>query len=163
MRPVVNNGAMTAKIQNKSVVVSSADDDEERADGMDATSNKVNGEEVDAKHSDHSLSPEQSSHSSSLPTLWTLCLCMLTQTYLLVSIFPYSGFLVVHLVPHVTTPDTAGSYAGLLAAALMLGRACASVAWGRAADTYGRSVTLQLSFALSVSQKWLPPNEKRVG
>lgn len=100
---------------------------------------------------------------ASTAALATLCLCMLTQSYLLISVFPYSGYLVLHLVP-TATPETAGRYAGLVAAALMMGRATTAVAWGHAADTYGRTSVLYLSllssavlsicFGLAPSLKW---------
>jgi MFS family permease len=95
--------------------------------------------------------------SSNLPVnsyrthLWTtvaLCVCMLTHSYLLISVFPYSGFLVIHLL-QVKNEDDAAKYAGLIASAFMVGRATTSVLWGHAADRYGRSFALYASLLLS--------------
>jgi hypothetical protein len=47
-----------------------------------------------------------------------MCLCTFTHSWLLVSVFPYSGFMVIKLVPG-TDEENAGSYAGLLAASFM--------------------------------------------
>ena len=77
-----------------------------------------------------------------------MCLCTFTHSWLLVSIFPYSGFMVISLVSDTDT-NNAGPYAGLLAAAFMIGRATTSFFWGRMADTYGRRTVLYLSLTAS--------------
>jgi MFS family permease len=77
-----------------------------------------------------------------------MCLCTFTHSWLLVSVFPYSGFMVIKLVPG-TNEENAGSYAGLLAAAFMAGRTFTSYGWGKIADVYGRRVVLFLSLILS--------------
>lgn len=82
---------------------------------------------------------------------WTtvaLCACMFTHSYLLISVFPYSGFLAIHLLK-IQNEDDAAKYAGLIASAFMAGRACTSVLWGRAADRYGRIFALYTSLLLS--------------
>ena len=83
--------------------------------------------------------------------VWTtlaLCACMFTHSYLLISVFPYSGFLAIHLL-QIENEDDAAKYAGLIASAFMAGRACTSILWGRAADRYGRIFALYSSLLLS--------------
>ena len=77
-----------------------------------------------------------------------ICLCTFTHSWLLVSVFPYAGFRVIKLVPG-TTEENAGSYAGLLSAAFMIGRAVTSYGWGKISDVYGRRVVLFISLVLS--------------
>jgi len=77
-----------------------------------------------------------------------LCLCVFTHSWLLVSVFPYSGFMVIKLV-HGTDEENAGSYAGLLGASFMIGRALTSYGWGKIADTYGRKIVFFVSLVLS--------------
>lgn len=77
-----------------------------------------------------------------------MCLCNFTHSWLLVSVFPYSGFMVISLVNNTDT-ESAGPYAGLLAAAFMIGRAVTSFLWGRMADIYGRKVVLFVSLTAS--------------
>lgn len=77
-----------------------------------------------------------------------MCICTFTLSWLVVSVFPYSGFMAIQLVPG-TNEENAGSYAGLLAAAFMAGRTLTSFAWGMIADIYGRRVVLFLSLILS--------------
>lgn len=45
--------------------------------------------------------------------------------------------------------ENAGTYAGLLGSSFMIGRAVSSYAWGKWADTYGRTTVLYVSLALS--------------
>ena len=100
-----------------------------------------------------------------------LCSVTLVQAYLLVSVFPYSAYLVVHLCKDVTIEE-AGPYAASLATAFMLGRTIASQFWvrrlakgyrlckrashsplkvkqGNLADVYGRSSSHSLA-----DRKW---------
>jgi MFS family permease len=71
-----------------------------------------------------------------------------SHTDLLISVFPYSGFLVVKLVESATV-DNAGVYSGVVASSFMVGRAVTSLMWGQVADRYGRTTVLYLSLALS--------------
>jgi MFS family permease len=83
--------------------------------------------------------------------LWTtiaLCVGMLTHSYLLISVFPYSGFLVIHLLK-IQNEDNAAKYAGLIASAFMVGRASTSMIWGTIVDRYGRCFALYTSLLLS--------------
>ena len=79
-----------------------------------------------------------------------LCICMLTHSYLLISVFPYSGFLAIHLL-HLQgeSEDSAAPYAGLISASFMAGRAVFAFFWGRIADRYGRLFVLYVSLGLS--------------
>ena len=56
--------------------------------------------------------------------------------------------MVILLVPG-TNEENAGSYAGLLAAFFMVGRAITSYGWGKIADLYGRRIVFFASLALS--------------
>ena len=82
-------------------------------------------------------------------TTMTLCFCMLTHSYLLISVFPYSGFLATRLLDLSTDDARVGLYAGVLASSFMAGRAVTSLLWGRAADAYGRRTVLLSSLVLS--------------
>ena len=79
----------------------------------------------------------------------SLCMCSLTQAYLLISVFPYAGFMVVDFVPHHTV-ENAGTYAGFLTSSFMAGRALSSYQWGILADIYGRKFALCTSLFLSI-------------
>lgn len=77
-----------------------------------------------------------------------LCSCSLIHAYVLISVFPYAGYMVIDLIPRLTT-ETAGPQAGLLAASFMAGRASSSYPWGMLADTYGRKAVLISSLLFS--------------
>jgi MFS family permease len=77
-----------------------------------------------------------------------LSACSLCNGFLMISVFPYSGFMVLTLLPY-TTPETAGTYAGFLAASFMAGRFVTAYEWGRLADIYGRVFVLQTALVLS--------------
>lgn len=81
-------------------------------------------------------------------TIVALSFSLLVQSYLLVSVFPYSGFLAMHLIPDLNE-ETAGSYAGLIASSFMAGRTFSSFEWGKAADRYGRVFVIKMSLLLS--------------
>lgn len=81
-------------------------------------------------------------------TTGILAFSLLVQSYLLVSVFPYSGFLAMHLIPKLTE-ETAGSYAGFIASSFMFGRMFSSFEWGKLADKYGRVFVIKSSFLLS--------------
>lgn len=77
-----------------------------------------------------------------------LCFCMMAHSYLLISVFPYSGYMAVDLVSSLDV-ENAGSYAGILASALMIGRATTAYGWGKVADAHGRTTVLCLSLAMA--------------
>ena len=89
-----------------------------------------------------------------------LCSSVLTFFYLLMSVFPYSGFMVMHLIDGVDH-EHAGIYAGFLASSFMIGRAITSYPLGIVGDIYGRKFVLvftsiiaglgSLAFGLSTS------------
>ena len=58
------------------------------------------------------LDVKQKLHSHFMSTL-ALCSSVLTMFYLVMSVFPYSGFMVIHLVDGVNN-ENAGLYAGVL-------------------------------------------------
>jgi MFS family permease len=68
--------------------------------------------------------------------------------YQLFNVFPYSGYMVIHLIPGVDN-ENAGFYAGMLASSFMVGRACSAYAWGQLADIYGRKFVLIVSLLIS--------------
>jgi MFS family permease len=78
----------------------------------------------------------------------SLCVCMLTHSYLLISVFPYAGFLAITQIESVNE-ENAGRYAGMIASSFMIGRSITSVLWGQVADTYGRTTVLHISLLLS--------------
>ena len=81
-------------------------------------------------------------------TTGSLAFAMLVQSYLLVGVFPYSGFLAMHLIPGLNE-ETAGRYAGWIASSFMIGRTFSSFEWGKAADKYGRTFVIKASLLLS--------------
>ena len=78
-----------------------------------------------------------------LAPLLSLAFCMLTHSYLLISVFPYSAFMAANLLD--LNETEAAQYAGFLASGFMAGRAISSVFFGRAADRYGRLTVLLVS------------------
>lgn len=116
------------------------DEDRERGDATDEDI-----EDGDDSDDEDSFAVTAQRHYRSTAAI---CLCTFTHSWLLVSVFPYSGFMVIKLVPG-TNEENAGSYAGLLAAAFMAGRTVTSFGWGRIADVYGRRVVLFASLILS--------------
>ncbi len=81
-------------------------------------------------------------------TVIALCVAMFTHSFLLISVFPYSGFLAIHLLK-LQNEDDAAKYAGLISSAFMVGRASTSVLWGYIVDRYGRKFALYISLLLS--------------
>lgn len=93
--------------------------------------------------------------------LWStigLCGSSFSMFYLIMNVFPYSGFMALHLlngktenendrnntkhqILHVTAA-TIGPYAGILASSFRLGRIPTAILWGRCADIYGRKFSL---------------------
>mmetsp|Transcript_12887 Transcript_12887/g.19595 ORF Transcript_12887/g.19595 Transcript_12887/m.19595 type:complete len:581 (+) Transcript_12887:250-1992(+) len=71
-----------------------------------------------------------------------------THGYIVMSVFPYAGFLAIHLISHLDA-ENAGTYAGLVASAFMVGRMCLSFEWGQIADRRGRKFVIQASLLLS--------------
>jgi sugar phosphate permease len=90
---------------------------------------------------------QETLHSHFMSTM-ALCVGMFSMFYLLFSVFPYSGFMVIHLVPGVDS-ENAGIYAGFLSSSFMVGRAFSAYPWGKIADIYGRKFVLIASLAIS--------------
>ena len=77
-----------------------------------------------------------------------LCLTSLVNALIMVSFFPYAGWMVVWLRPQLTE-ETAGPSAGVLAGAFMVGRLLSAPFWGFLADKWGRKAVLQCSLIVS--------------
>mmetsp|Transcript_7493 Transcript_7493/g.12413 ORF Transcript_7493/g.12413 Transcript_7493/m.12413 type:complete len:143 (-) Transcript_7493:1774-2202(-) len=90
----------------------------------------------------------QAAHSLSVAAL---CTSTFVQAYLLISIFPYAGYMTIDTYRGSRTinEENAGTYAGLLASFFMLGRTLSAYPWGLAADIYGRKPVLILSLLTS--------------
>ena len=73
-----------------------------------------------------------------------LCTTVVTFFYILLSVFPYSGFMVMQLIDGVDH-EHAGIYAGFLASSFMIGRAITSYPLGLVGDVYGRKFVLCLT------------------
>ncbi|KAL3940100.1 MAG: hypothetical protein SGBAC_005284 [Bacillariaceae sp.] len=105
---------------------------------------------IPIKTSSNEADGDQKSLSDPTGTTGALTVAMFVQSYLLVSVFPYSGFLAMFLIPGLNE-ETAGSYAGLVASSFMFGRTFSSFQWGRAADVYGRVFVIRTSLLLSAA------------
>ena len=70
-------------------------------------------------------------------------------SFLFHSVFPYSGYMSIHLLPGKLNEENAGVYAGLLSSAAMLGRCLGESRWRRVADLYGRVTSLTVSLLLT--------------
>jgi len=81
--------------------------------------------------------------------LLALCIAVLTQVYMLISCFSYVPLMCIFLVDGLTEQN-AGTYAGIISAMFMIGRAFSSYTWGTAADKLGRKPVFYLSYILSI-------------
>ncbi len=111
----------------------------------------TNSRSGNGHHASSSADPKTAAESPpplAIQATAALASAMLVQSYLLVGVFPYSGFLAMHLVPSLNE-ESAGRYAGLIASSFMAGRTLTSFHWGRAADRYGRTFTIKVSLLLS--------------
>ena len=89
-------------------------------------------------------------HRHSLQTI-ALCSCSFTNAFLVISVFPYAGFMVLDLVPTATT-ESVGIYCGLIGGSFFAARFLTVYQWGRLADNAhygGRVRTLKLALTLS--------------
>ncbi|KAL7581304.1 hypothetical protein ACA910_006069 [Epithemia clementina (nom. ined.)] len=119
---------------------------------MEATANvkeheqeKLTGPANNSNNDDVELSSSSSLHFGSIIAL---CFGMLTHSYLLISVFPYSGYMAIQYIES-ANEDNAGSYAGLLASSFNFGRTVTAYSWGTVADVYGRKAALIASLSLS--------------
>ena len=108
-----------------------------------AVSGLIGSDEQELSAGKNELTP--SAHTTATIAL---CLCTLTHSWLLISVYPYSGFMAIDLIPEVNE-ENAGSYAGMIASSFMIGRALSSYGWGKLADIYGRKFVLFASLGLS--------------
>jgi Major Facilitator Superfamily len=101
------------------------------------------------RESSDEVGQQQHPQSHTQSTL-ALCLAVFSVSYMLISVFPYSGFMVIQLLPAgELNEENVGFYAGLMATSFMVGRTISSYGWGKAADVYGRVPCLSLSLLLS--------------
>ena len=102
----------------------------------------------------------QKPHSNHTLSTLALCIAVLSVSYMLISVFPYSGYMVIQLMSAngsssdtkntlIVNEENVGFYAGLMASSFMMGRAISSYGWGKAADIYGRLPCLAISLLLS--------------
>ncbi len=90
-------------------------------------------------------------------TVIALAFTVFVQSYLLEGVFPYAGFLTMHLFSSENkeqtdfnvNEETVGKYAGYIACSFMVGRTITAILWGRIADAYGRVFVLELSLVAS--------------
>jgi MFS family permease len=119
-----------------------SEDDQLASTTAAATATAANENENSSKSNDNDNEPSYATSTAAL------CICMLAHSYLLISVFPYSGFMAIDLIDTVNE-ENAGSYAGFIASAFMIGRAVTSFGWGKAADSYGRTSVLCTSLGFS--------------
>ena len=123
-------------------------------------STKRHEAEEEERKVDDPVSPGAPSTLAHLSSCVALCACMLISSYLPVSILPYAGYMALDLLAssekgdqnllRTINEENVGSYAGLLTAVFMLGRAVTAYAWGKTSDSYGRTTALYASLASSV-------------
>lgn len=102
-------------------------------------------------------------HGGSMATTAVLCLCALTHTYLLFSVFPYAGYFALFLLDGGggggsggggggdLSVDNVGIYVGLLGTAFVFGRLVGFWMWKRARSKFGEKASLQASLLLSAT------------
>ena len=125
--------------------IGSPDDSADERDEPLLRRTSLSDDDGDSSDSDQQHATIVQQHYASTAAM---CLCTFTHSWLLVSVFPYAGFMSIKLVPG-TTEENAGYYAGLLSAAFMIGRAVTSYGWGKISDIYGRRIVLFISLILS--------------
>ena len=119
----------------------------------------------DSETTNHSLESNTNESKSSNKntgianaTVIALAFTVFVQSYLLEGVFPYAGFLTMHLLSSEDTDsigttnvneETVGKYAGYVACSFMAGRTITAVYWGRLADAYGRVFVLEVSLVAS--------------
>ena len=152
LQPYRNNSVLNGKSREKRTmenrgggasILTSEVNEHQHQDTLSPASNDESLNDTIEQHLDISLEKKEMqpssttahTHSSLLdvPSTIALCLCTLTHSYLLISVFPYSGYMAIDLLSSVNE-ENAGSYAGWIASSFMLGRAISSYAWGKAAD-----------------------------
>jgi MFS family permease len=118
----------------------------------------ADAEEVEAGRHEHDEPLHQPRTSHFLSAL-ALCSSVLTMFFVLMTIFPYSGYMALFLLsknetddagPPTLTRETVGLYAGVLSSSFMIGRAVTGFPWGQLADVYGRKFVLVVALLSSV-------------
>ena len=142
---------------------SSSDNDRQRIRSSSSITTKVPSTEKQQQQEEEQKEQDDNKyHHKHFMSTIALCSSVLTFFYLLMSVFPYSGFMVMHLI-HGVDHEHAGIYAGFLASSFMIGRAITSYPLGLIGDIYGRKFVLvftslvagfgSLLFGLSTSYK----------
>jgi Sugar (and other) transporter len=107
--------------------------------------NEIKNDGATPQHSQQQINVNHPNHALSTTAL---CIAVLSVSYMLISVFPYSGYMVIQLKPTLNE-ENVGFYAGMMASSFMIGRAISSYGWGKAADVYGRVPCLSMSLLLS--------------
>jgi MFS family permease len=108
----------------------------------DSSQNDTRREKEDVAASDRRKERER------FYTIAALATSMVVQSFLLIGVFSYSGFMAMHLVPGLNEEST-GSYSGWIASSFMVGRTLSSFGWGKVSDRYGRVFVIQASLLSS--------------
>jgi len=118
-------------------------------DGVDTTTTETSShpeETTNPKNAKCTPTPHEL-HEHYLSTL-ALCSAVFSMFYLIFSIFPYGGFMALHLVPGLQ-PNSVGIYAGILTGSMKIASVVTAYPWGMLSDTYGRKFVLVFSTASS--------------
>lgn len=81
-------------------------------------------------------------------TIVSMVILLLTQGYLLISPFVYSGAIAIFFFPTLSK-SSAGEYAGFIASSFMAGRMVSAYPWGKFSDRYGRKKVLLITMGAS--------------
>ena len=120
-----------------------------RYEGVDTTTTELSKtDEETTKHTTvKGIPTPHELHAHYLSTL-ALCSAVFSMFYLIFSIFPYGGFMALHLVPGLQ-PNSVGIYAGILTGSMKIASVVTAYPWGIVSDTYGRKFVLVFSTASS--------------
>ena len=135
----------TARANDHSTV--EADEVSSASGCLEIMTNDLDDEDDERDSDDGDNESGQPTPSLHLASIASLCFGMLTHSYLLISVFPYSGYMAIRFIES-ANKDNAGSYAGMLASSFNFGRIVTAFGWGTVADIYGRKAVLVLSFSL---------------
>ena len=120
-----------------------------RYEGVDTTTTELSKtDEETTKHTTvKGIPTPHELHAHYLSTL-ALCSAVFSFFYLHFNIFPYGGFMALHLVPGLQ-PNSVGIYAGILTGSMKIASVVTAYPWGIVSDTYGRKFVLVFSTASS--------------
>ena len=105
------------------------------------------------QHEQHQEQRRRKKDNNNNEYMWStigLCGSVLSMFYFVMNVFPYSGFMALHLLnknidndnndidnPTYYTAATIGPHAGVIASAFQIGRVPSAILWGKCADVYG--------------------------